>query len=415
MHYNSLKISSESFASSAKTLLKKYNADIFTSGEGFVDEDKTFIGINPKEILEIYKDTTKDEIKHFSFSSDTVMGFISYDYGLFLRGIETEKEDGFPYGILKKYEVLIKYCNAEEKVQITADSEEIAEQIISVLLSNNNSFNGHFALKNLQASDTEIEYKDKVRYVLDKIDEGYTYQLNLAMRFQAEFKGEAEDFFFSMLEKRPAPFYVFFRLEDKTILSTSPERFLKVTDGEVFSQPIKGTMKIDGDDYDSKILTENEKESAELSMIVDLIRNDISMNCEYGSVRVENHKSVFRVDNLLQMYSNVKGRLKKDRDCVDLLLDSFPGGSITGCPKKSSMEIIESLENFPREIYCGSFVIIEDEKNMDSSIAIRTGYFDENKFKFYAGSGIVADSKPESEYKETMAKAEKFFDIINNE
>ncbi len=145
-------------------------------------------------------------------------------------------------------------------------------------------------------------------------------------------------------------------------------------------------------------------------MIVDLIRNDLSANCEYGSVRVDNHKSVFAVDRLLQMYSDVTGRLRPDRDCLDLFFDAFPGGSVTGCPKKRSMEIIDVLEPHPRDVYCGSILIVRDEKNMDSSVAIRTAVYDTDdaRLDVWSGSGIVVDSDPASEYQETMAKAEKF-------
>jgi para-aminobenzoate synthetase component 1 len=184
-----------------------------------------------------------------------------------------------------------------------------------------------------------------------------------------------------------------------------------VNNREVLSQPIKGTLRFDRyDDSMRRRLTESPKESAELSMIVDMVRNDISLNCEYGSVRVSDHKSTFLVDNLIQMYSNVHGRLKSDRTCLGLLLDAFPGASVTGCPKKKSLELIEELEPHSRDVYCGSFFLVDQAGNMDSSIAIRTGYYDtESKdFRFFAGSGIVIGSHPEKEYLETVAKGEKF-------
>jgi para-aminobenzoate synthetase component 1 len=148
-------------------------------------------------------------------------------------------------------------------------------------------------------------------------------------------------------------------------------------------------------------------------MIVDLVRNDISSNCEYGSVRVENHKSVFVVDSLLQMYANVRGKLRGGRDCLDLFFDAFPGGSVTGCPKQSSMTIIEELEPHSRGVYCGSVVVVRDKKNMDSSILIRTAVHntETNQLDYWAGSGIVVDSSPASEYLETLAKAEKFLKL----
>ena len=203
-----------------------------------------------------------------------------------------------------------------------------------------------------------------------------------------------------------------FRVGEQVVVSTSPERFLRVRDGEVLSQPIKGTRAFDT--FRQQVmdeLTTSPKEDAELSMIVDLVRNDISAHCEYGSVKVFGHKSAFVVDNLVRMYSNVAGRLKPGSDVVDLLLDAFPPGSVTGCPKKRTLEIIDRLEPHARGVYCGSMVALFDPHNMDSSVAIRTGCLDTSSgfFHFYAGSGIVIDSLPRAEYAETLAKAGKFF------
>jgi len=234
------------------------------------------------------------------------------------------------------------------------------------------------------------------------------------MKYQADLDTDPYGLWASMAEKNPAPFYGIFKTSEGYILSTSPERFLKVTDGSVLSQPIKGTLCFD--EFSEEFiesLTSSIKEDAELSMIVDLIRNDISADCELGSVEVTEHKSVMKVDNLLQMYSSVAGILKSDRDVVDLLFTAFPGGSVTGCPKKRSMELIDSLESHSRGVYCGSLVRIRDMANMDSSISIRTGYYEDGVLSFYAGSGIVADSVPEMEYEESVSKADKFLRLIN--
>ncbi|MDH4157807.1 MAG: chorismate-binding protein, partial [candidate division Zixibacteria bacterium] len=227
-------------------------------------------------------------------------------------------------------------------------------------------------------------------------------------------KLDAAELFMYLWRRKPASFYSFFHSGPYRVISTSPERFLQVRDGQVLSQPIKGTLRFEHfDDALARKLTTSTKEDSELSMIVDLIRNDISYNCRYGSVRVENHKSTFVVDNLLQMYSNVTGILKPDRTCVDLLLDAFPGGSVTGCPKRMSMQLIDQLEPHTRDIYCGSLFVLRDRLNMDSSVAIRTGFLDTDsgELNIYGGSGIVIDSDPEAEYLETLAKAEKFIQL----
>ena len=257
-------------------------------------------------------------------------------------------------------------------------------------------------------------YVRRVERVLEHIRAGDTYQLNLSTRFDADLSGTGFDpltFFMHMWDQHPAPFYAWLSHGSTRILSTSPERFLCVRDGQVLSQPIKGTLEFESfTEGMEKALTASPKESAELSMIVDLIRNDIAARCEYGSVQVSAHKETFTVDRLIQMYSDVRGTLRSGSTCLDLLLDAFPGGSVTGCPKQRTMRIIEKEEPHSRGLYCGSVVFIEDPQNMDSSIAIRTGWYDSitKALCFFSGSGIVLDSNPESEYRETLAKAGKF-------
>ena len=189
-------------------------------------------------------------------------------------------------------------------------------------------------------------YRAGVSETLERILSGTTYQLNLSTRFTWDCPDlDSLSLFRAMRAAHPAPFYAWMTSGPYRVLSTSPERFLRVEDGEVLSQPIKGTLRFDRYAPElEKELTGSPKESAELSMIVDLIRNDISTHCEYGSVTVDSHKSVFAVDSLLQMYANVRGTLRQAGDCLDLFFDAFPGGSVTGCPKHSSMTIIEELE-----------------------------------------------------------------------
>ncbi|MEG6551665.1 chorismate-binding protein, partial [Desulfocurvibacter africanus] len=264
-------------------------------------------------------------------------------------------------------------------------------------------------------------YEAAVRQAQERIRDGDTYQLNLSIRFTAEAKGlDAYGLFLDLARRHPASYYGYFESGPFRVVSTSPERFMRVRDGQVLSQPIKGTKHLDARFGDreaaeaEQALRTSAKEDAELSMIVDLVRNDISAHCEHGSVHVENHKSVFRVDNLLQMHSDVTGRLKPGSTVLDLLLDAFPPGSVTGCPKKRSCEIIDSLEPHSRDVYCGTLLAIYGRRDMDSSVAIRTGFLDTGAgfFHFYAGSGIVMDSSPSCEYAETLAKAEKFLQLL---
>ncbi len=265
---------------------------------------------------------------------------------------------------------------------------------------------------------TEAEYARTVHEVLREIRRGEYYQLNLAIEFRVPMpKEQVPGLFAGLAQHRPAPFYALMKVPPFQVLSTSPELFLRVRNGHVLSNPIKGTAEIHDDaDLALRRLLDSPKEAAELSMIVDLVRNDISSHCIPGSVQVRNHRSVFRVDRLWQAHSEVHGRMSPDSDVVDLLLDAFPGGSVTGCPKQSAMAAISRFESFDRNIYCGALFVIHDRTNLDSSIAIRTGVHDarRDEFRFYAGSGIVVDSDPRSEYRETLAKAARFLDALHH-
>lgn len=416
----SVSCSRERFDAFAANLARKRDADVMLSSPGYPAETTSVAGVNPKAELIFDDTTTPEDVKAFCFNSPGIsIGYVSYTYGMLLRGVSSDKPLDFPLGHLKKYAATAEYDGTTEKVAITAEDESLLDDLRRMLEAAPDSVENRpvYGMPDA-APSTSLDragYEAGVRETLDRILSGYTYQLNLSTKFTWQCPElDPLTLFLALRKKHPAPMYAWINSGVHRVLSTSPERFLRVQDGHVLSQPIKGTLRFE--EYSPELedrLTASPKEAAELSMIVDLVRNDISANCEYGSVQVKDHLSVFAVDNLLQMYSDVHGELRKDSDCLDLFFDAFPGGSITGCPKFSSMKIIEELEPHSRGVYCGSVVVIRDEKNMDSSITIRTGVHDTRtgQFDSYAGSGIVVDSDPSSEYEETMAKAEKFFTL----
>ncbi len=402
------------FAALAGKLAKQGRADLFLSGPGYPGETMNMIGLDPCDDLIVTEKTTKDDISAFSFASpDPTFGFLSYPYGRMTQGVVLGKTSGFPLGHLKKYSTILSYHNNVLSVTGTVTPDIIEQSRASSEAVFNPSAIKTGPIKQSLGCD---EYIEGIKKTLAYIRAGYIYQLNLTIKYSARIENiDPAGLFMHLQTSHPAPFYVYFTSVDNDIISTSPERFMQVVDGRVLSQPIKGTLAFD--QYDPALiddLVNSPKEAAELSMIVDMIRNDVSLNCKFGSVAVENHKSTFVVDKLLQMYSNVRGELRPEVTCVDLLFDAFPGGSITGCPKKMAMTLIDKLEPHCRDIYCGTFFVIHDQNNMDSSIAIRTGYYNrqESLFNFYAGSGIVVDSDPEKEYLETTAKAAKFLNLL---
>ncbi|MCK5727662.1 MAG: aminodeoxychorismate synthase component I [Methylococcales bacterium] len=247
---------------------------------------------------------------------------------------------------------------------------------------------------------------DKIKYYLT---EGDCYQINLTQRFESPCEGDSWEAYQTLRQLNPAPFCAYLNFPKVQILSSSPERFLKIKARAVETKPIKGTRpRKKSTKEDQQQITEllnSEKDRAENLMIVDLLRNDLSKSCEAGSVKVPSLFSVESYATVHHLVSTVKGVLAKNQQPLDLFKRCFPGGSITGAPKIRAMEIIEELEPNRRGLYCGSIAYIGFNGNMDSSITIRTLVNSNNIIRFWAGGGIVNDSVMEEEYQESFDKA----------
>ncbi|MFQ5658979.1 MAG: aminodeoxychorismate synthase component I [Gammaproteobacteria bacterium] len=255
----------------------------------------------------------------------------------------------------------------------------------------------------------KASYARAFRRIKEYIREGDCYQVNLAQRFSVDLEGDLWELYLQLRRNNPAPFACYLKLPDGCVLSSSPERFLSVVNGQVETKPIKGTIRRSIFAYEDKALAEklleSEKDRAENLMIVDLLRNDIGKNCATGSVTVPKLFALESYASIHHLVSTISGQLKRDRHVLDLLRGCFPGGSITGAPKLRAMQIIEELEPHRRNIYCGAIAYIGYDGNMDSNIAIRTLLAYRDKVHIWAGGGIVADSVLEVEYQECFEKA----------
>jgi para-aminobenzoate synthetase component 1 len=260
----------------------------------------------------------------------------------------------------------------------------------------------------LASNFSQTGYEEAIQQILEYISAGDVYQVNLSQRFQVPFSGDTFALFSHLYQENPAPFFAYVQAGDHQIVSTSPERFLLRSGSRIEARPIKGTMprgKTASEDQDMRqALISSTKDDAELSMIVDLLRNDIGKVCAPFSVHVAEHKRMEAYQNVFHQVSIVEGKLDSDKDTVDLITATFPGGSITGCPKIRAMEIIDELESHRRHVYCGSIGYLSFHDTMDLSIAIRTATVVNNTLSFSVGGGIVFDSIPTSEYEETLHK-----------
>lgn len=256
---------------------------------------------------------------------------------------------------------------------------------------------------------SQAEYMRAIDRIREYIASGHVYQVNMSRRFSRDFSADPFALFSRLYRKNPAPFFAYIQAGDHQILSTSPERFLLQTSDQVETRPIKGTRPRGADpESDNRLkaeLAQSKKDDAELSMIVDLMRNDLGKVCAAGSVRVAEHKRLEPYENVWHLVSVVRGRLLPGKNSVDLIEAAFPGGSITGCPKVRAMEIIDELEPWCRHIYTGSIGYLSFHDTMDLSIAIRTATVLNDKLLFSVGGGVVYDSDARDEYDETTHKA----------
>lgn len=360
-------------------------------------------------------------------------GFFGYDLARDIENLPVQAQDNgnVPDMAIGIYDQLFAYDHHKNKgwFLIHATSEEIAQskyQHFLRLIKPHQPFaslpptgggqgGGAAEPKQWQTSHTRQQYEESVRRVIDYIYAGDIFQCNLSQRFETALP-EGFDIWVHYLALRrvnAAPFACYMNFGAVKISSASPERFLFVEDRLVETRPIKGTQKRVPDEALDQLyrntLENSEKDRAENTMIVDLMRNDLSKVCEDHSIKVPQLCQLESFARVHHLVSIVNGTLRADQSPAHLLRACFPGGSITGAPKVRAMEIIEELEQKRRGPYCGAIGYIGYNGTMDTSIAIRTLVYDGNTVSFNVGGGIVADSKPADEYDETMAKAEAIF------
>jgi para-aminobenzoate synthetase component I len=263
----------------------------------------------------------------------------------------------------------------------------------------------------IRSTFTRSGYCEAVRRVIEYLYAGDIFQANLSHRLQGRLAGQPFDLYRRLRRHNPAPFSAYLDFGELVVASSSPERFLRVSPETrvVEARPIKGTRPRGRDPAADAVLQqelrESEKDRAEHVMIVDVLRNDLSRVCRPGSVRVPELFALEQYATVHHLVSTVVGELAPDRDVVDLLRAAFPGGSITGAPKIRAMQIIAELEPTARGVYCGSIGYLSVTGALDTSIVIRTYLVLGEEVYFQVGGGIVADSDPDEEYRETLDKA----------
>ncbi len=360
----------------------------------------------------------KYDFNHLDFPANRCgwIGYLDYDLGRYLETLP----DINKYSYKLPQAIITLYRNYRYWDNKTQQCWDVIFDYSEFMPSQANENQASYQLTNFSQECNEEEYCSKVKRIQDYILSGDVYEVNLTQQFTADFSGSTWNFFKKLYQKNSAPFSAYLTYDDFTVCSISPEQFLKCENKKVLTKPIKGTAPRGKDKSEDRInqerLLSSEKDLAELHMIVDLLRNDLSKVCEIGTVNVLQANKLETFANVFHLVGVVEGLLKEGFSIIDLLKACFPGGSITGCPKIASMKVIEELETYKRKLYTGS-IFIMNNVFLQSSIVIRTGIVVQDKLFVNSGGAITIESDPKSEYQEILHKIRTFLNIseLNND
>ena len=320
-------------------------------------------------------------------------------------------QDDFPVAALARSRGAVVLDRKRQRAWVSAESAELAQHLQQLASTDWPPVAAAPLQLQALAEDEAQTFLGGVERIKSYIYEGDVFQVNLSRGWQAQLAPgfDADAVYASLRRANPAPFSGLFDFGRSQIVSSSPERLLQVRDGQALTRPIAGTHPRSTDpDEDAQLkarLVASTKERAEHVMLIDLERNDLGRICLPGSVRVDELMAVASYSYVHHIESTVSGQLRADVSPVDALRAIFPGGTITGCPKVRTMQIIAELETAPRRAYTGSFGYLNLDGSLDSNILIRSFMQQGERLRFRAGAGIVADSDPQRELQETRAKA----------
>lgn len=344
-------------------------------------------------------------------TNDWIFGHFNYDLKNKIEALESTHVDdiNFPDVCLFVPSVIIQL--KQDKVLIGVindDATSIFDEINAMIVVAESSPGVH-----IKQRIKKEEYLTIIEKLREHIKHGDCYEINFCQEFYADHTIiDPLSVYKKLVNISPNPFACFYKLDDKYLLCTSPERYLKKSGDTIISQPMKGTVQrnitdVQSDFMHKQALSNSEKDKSENIMIVDLVRNDLSKICREGSVQVVELFGIYSFPFVHQMISTIKGKLKKGITISDILIATFPMGSMTGAPKNKVMQLIEQYEKTKRGIFSGTIGYITPEKDFDFNVVIRSLMYNAgNKYLSYqVGSGVTYNSDPEKEYNECLLKA----------
>ena len=446
-----------------KFILVKKNSFIFESVEkGKVRGRYTIIGFNPDKIINIKNNKIIEDnfnrkklikqnilnylnklLKNFKVKSpkelprmsSMLVGYFSYDIIRLIEKIPNSCSDdiNIPDIRLMRPKNLIIYDNFKGKIffieNIFEDQKIENYQTEYNKIGNNLKELSHYGniplptnfyrpskKINIKSNITKSRFKKIVRKAKTYISKGDIFQVVLSQRFKANINKPPLEIYNSLRKLNPSPFMFYFNYDDFQILGSSPEILVRLVDGEVTIRPIAGTRPRGKNSKDDKRLTNellnDPKELSEHLMLLDLGRNDVGKVSKANSVKVTEKFKVEKYSHVMHIVSNVVGKQKNKLSLFETFLSGFPAGTVSGAPKIRAMEIIDELEMSKRKLYAGGIGYFTANQEFDTCIALRTALIKNKKIYVQAGAGVVADSKPENEYEETVNKAKALLQSI---
>ena len=396
---------------------------------GLPTKNKINLGENPLDEIDAFmKSHQTEKIEGLPDFSGGLVGFFSYDT---IRLIENKLKDSkkpkldYDEISLMISDEIIVYDNYDKRLFIIVNDYEKNEKNAYIRIEE--------ILKKIQSPYTEKEqpkknnikfvssvskenYLKNVEIIKDYIIEGDVMQVVYGQEFSSPFTGSPVSLYKALRKLNPSPYMYFLKIDDLHIVGASPEILVRLQNNQVTVRPIAGTVKRGKTDAEDKELSEklrnDEKEIAEHLMLIDLGRNDVGRIAKTGSVKTTDQMVIEKYSHVMHLVSNVIGDLKENQSAIDVLKATLPAGTLSGAPKVRAMEIIDELEPDRRGIYGGAIGYLSWTGNMDTAIAIRTAVIKNDIIKVRAGGGIVHDSDPESEYQESLNKAQSIFNAI---
>lgn len=377
-------------------------------------EGKSTLFLFPKKWIQVFPETPWEQLIEETAQGQW-QGFLSFEMGAFAEPKKKipYRKAKIPLAYFQQTSVVIEVEHASRKAVITAEDPLFLKEAFWKSLPRHAPKRSKLFLK--KPMQEMQAYTKKIQRVKESILEGDVYQVNISHALTLQGEADPYDLFYKMAQENPAPFSCFFRIEGATFVCTSPELLLKREGVHLETRPIKGTaprgMSEEEDQAMLAYLQASEKERSELLMITDLMRSDLGRIALPCTVKVE---ELFRQEAYANVFHTLSVITAKSKALFPLqaLRPLFPGGSVTGCPKWSALEVIHELEEEARGIYTGSLGMIRENGDFDFNIAIRTLVCYEDSFVLHLGGGIVLDADPEREYEETLHKGASFFKVM---